>query len=232
MYNLEEFEKNMELFKENVELYNKLIKDYNEEEEREEGIDTMIYVKAPEKSRIYVGAPEKPRYSFNGIAIKDIDVVVPDKVVIVTIVDYCFGFGFNPNGYRYKMTCQEGDEFSLEKAVYIAIAKRLFSDYYTFAGVIKKAEEELPYIKGFEKMVRYAVADYKKKVAEEERKEKEETERKAIAERRRAKKERKRAKREAREKEAFEELLDILVDKLASKLGNNTDTNEETEDSE
>lgn len=46
-------------------------------------------------------------------------------------------------------------------------------------------------------MVRYAVADYKKK-------EKEEIERKAIAERRRAKKERKRAKREAREKEVEE----------------------------
>lgn len=221
MYNLEEFEKNMELFYKNMELYNKLMKDYNEEE-REDGIDTMIYVKAP----------EKPRYFFNGIAVKDIDVVVPDKVVIVTIVNDCFGFGFTPTNYKYKQTCQDGDEFSLEKAVYIAIAKHLFSEYYTFDGVIKKAEEELPYIKGFEKMVRYAIADYKKKVADEERKEKEETERKAIAERRRAKKERKRVKREARGKEALEELLDIFVDKLASKLGNNSDDKEETEDSE
>lgn len=186
MYNLEEFEKNMKLFNENMTLYNKLMKDYNEEE-REEGIDTMIYIKVP----------VKPRYFFNGIAVKDIDVVVPNKVVVVTIVSDCLGFGFTSINYKYKQTCQDGDEFSLEKAVYIAIAKHLFSEYFTFAGVIKKAEEELPYIKGFEKMVRYAIADYKKK-------EKEETERKAIAERRRAKRERKRAKREAREKEVKE----------------------------
>lgn len=229
MYNLEEFEKNMKLFNENMELYNKLMKDYNEEE-REEDIDTMIYIKAPENQNIYVKTPEKPRYFYNGFAVKDIDVVVPDKVVIVTIVDDCFGLGFTSISHNYKQTCQDGDEFSLEKAVYIAIAKHLFSEYYTFAGVIKKAEEELPYIKGYEKMVRYAIADYKKKVAEEEREEKEAIERKAVVERRRAKKERKRAKREAREKEAFEELLDIFVDKLASKLGNNTDTKEETEE--
>lgn len=89
MYNLEEFEKYMKLFNENMELYSKLMKDYTEEEKREKGIDTMIYIKVP----------EKPRYFFNGIAVNDIDVVVPNKVVIVTIVNDCFGFGFTPINY-------------------------------------------------------------------------------------------------------------------------------------
>lgn len=178
---LDAYTKNMKVYEENMKLYRELTGAVEPEEK--------------EKTMIYVKAPEKPRYFFNGIAIKDIDVVVPDKVVIVTIVDYCFGFGFNPNGYKYKMVCQEGDEFSLEKAVYIAIAKRLFSEYYTFAGVMKKAEEELPYIKGFEKMVRYAISDYNKKIVNKERAEKEEADRLARIKRRKAKKEIKRAKK-------------------------------------
>lgn len=178
---LDAYTKNMKVYEENMKLYRELTGAVEQKEKE----NTMIYVKAP----------EKPRYFFNGIAIKDIDVVVPNKVVIVTIVDYCFGFGFDQTGHKYKMTCQEGDEFSLEKAVYIAIAKRLFSDYYTFAGVMKKAEEELPYIKGFEKMVRYAISDYNKKIVNKEKADKEEADRLARIKRRKAKKEIKRAKK-------------------------------------
>lgn len=59
-----------------------------------------------------------------------IEEVVPEKVLKVTF-----------NGRTCKLVCDSRDVFSLEKALYIAIAKRYWTDTCTSEGIEKKAEE-------------------------------------------------------------------------------------------
>lgn len=98
--------------------------------------------------------------TFSDITNSDITNVVvlsPYKVVETTFGD----------GKKIKTVCQDGDEFSLSSALYIAIAKHEFGSVYTNAGIEKFAKENLPYMKKYEKIVRHGLSLYK---ADEKRK--------------------------------------------------------------
>jgi len=84
--------------------------------------------------------------------ITDIDIIVPDKVVKVYFVD----------GTNMKMVCHEEDIFDLKRCLFIAIAKKLFKDRYTWEGIEHKATE-LSYLKSVTKVVDKALKDFNKK---------------------------------------------------------------------
>lgn len=86
-----------------------------------------------------------------------VNIIRPNRVVETTFYD----------GKKVKTVCQHGDKFSLETALYIAIAKHEFGSVYTNAGIEKLAKENLPYMKKYEKIVRHGLSLYK---ADEKRK--------------------------------------------------------------
>lgn len=126
--------------------------------------------------------------------ISDIDIIVPNKVVEVTFAD----------GLKEKMVCHEDDTFNLRNCMFIAIAKHLYKQDYTFEGIEWKAFE-LTHLKKYVKIVDSALKAFDKKQkdiakAEENRKaELESIERKRV--KKQAYKERRAAKREKAEKE-------------------------------
>lgn len=126
--------------------------------------------------------------------IKDINIIVPDKVVEVTFAD----------GLKEKMVCHKDDTFNLRNCLFIAIAKHLYKKNYTFEGIEWKAFE-LTHLKKYVKIVDTALKAFDKKrkdivKLEENRKaELESIERKRA--KKQAYKERRVAKREQSEKE-------------------------------
>lgn len=74
---------------------------------------------------------------------KTITEYVPNKV---------YGFTFN-NGQEIKTVCDEEDEFNLDFAFYLAIAKKNYGKMYTIKGIMNKAEE-LSTIKYYNKIVK------------------------------------------------------------------------------
>lgn len=74
---------------------------------------------------------------------KAITEYVPNKV---------YGFTFY-NGQEIKTVCDEEDEFNLEFAFYLAIAKKNYGKMYTIKGIMNKAEE-LSTIKYYNKIVK------------------------------------------------------------------------------
>ena len=81
-----------------------------------------------------------------------IDEVVPGKVLDVEMEPK------NPYGanFKCKMVCDERDEYSIEKALYLAIAKQLYASTYTPEGIERKADE-LRYKKEYVKKVNAAL---------------------------------------------------------------------------
>lgn len=62
-----------------------------------------------------------------------VNIIVPNRVVEVT---------FNDDFYtKVKTVCDKNDIFSLERALYIAYAKRRYHDMYTSEGIEKRADE-------------------------------------------------------------------------------------------
>lgn len=104
-------------------------------------------------------------------AITDIEIVVPDKVVKVSFTD----------GTDMKMVCHEEDTFDLRRCLFIAIAKKLYKDRYTWEGIEHKATE-LSYLKSVTKVVDKAMKDYKNKIKEAEKEAKEIADKKRAAE--------------------------------------------------
>ena len=100
-----------------------------------------------------------------------IDEVVPGRVVKVT---YYYK--------KYEMVCDPRDEFSMEKVLYLAIAKEMYGHTLTPEGIEKKAEE-LKYEKVYVKKVEQAM----KMLAAMEELEKENAEYEALLEARRQK---------------------------------------------
>lgn len=83
------------------------------------------------------------------------------------------------------MVCHEEDTFDLRQCLYIAIAKHLYKDTYTFEGIEYKAKE-ISYQKRYVKMVDKAITHYKTDIANAEKMHKDEEERKrAIANKKR-----------------------------------------------
>lgn len=85
-------------------------------------------------------------------AITNVEIIVPDKVVKVSFTD----------GTDMKMVCHEEDTFDLRRCLFIAIAKKLFKDRYTWEGIEHKATE-LSYLKSVNKVVDKALKDFNRK---------------------------------------------------------------------
>lgn len=64
-----------------------------------------------------------------------INIIVPNQVVEVTFNDYLW------MKEKVKTVCDKNDTFSLERALYIAYAKRQYNDVYTTEGIEKEADE-------------------------------------------------------------------------------------------
>ena len=135
-----------------------------------------------------------------------IEEVVPEKVLKVTF-----------NGRTCKLVCDSRDVFSLEKALYIAIAKRYWTDTCTSEGIEKKAEE----IK-LEKCYVNKVEKAKKLLAAMKDLEKENAEYEALLEARRQKRwerkqrqmDRRAEKKKAQEEKEREEKIQILTEAI------------------
>lgn len=94
---------------------------------------------------------------------EDVIEYVPNKV---------YKFIFN-DGTNIKTVCDDSDTFNLEYAFYLALAKKIYSDKYTFEGILKKVED-MKYEKDYIKTVKEGIKlfkDKKKKEAEERKKE-------------------------------------------------------------
>lgn len=103
--------------------------------------------------------------------ITDIEIIVPDKVVKV----------FFEDGTDMKMVCHEDDTFDLRRCLFIAIAKKLYKDRYTWEGIEHKATE-LSYLKSATKVVDKALKDYNNKIKEAEKEAKKIADKKRAAE--------------------------------------------------
>ena len=95
--------------------------------------------------------------------IKDVKEYVSNKV---------YEFTFNDDT-KIKTICDEEDVFDLEYAFYLALAKKLYSETYTFEGVIHKSYE-LQYEKKYVKIVKNGIKLFKKIQEEKIKKEQEE----------------------------------------------------------
>lgn len=104
---------------------------------------------------------EKEMYTEKS-GVKEVNVIVLDKVVEVM-----FDENFPPSSYwlsycskeKIKTVCDDEDKFSLERALYIAFAKKMYSDMYTLEGIERKADE-LSYMKSYIKCVKNAMKVY------------------------------------------------------------------------
>ena len=143
--------------------------------------------------------------------IKDIDVIVPGKVMVVTFND----------DKQEKLVCQKEDHFSLRFGCFIAIAKHLYKDTYTPEGIEHMATE-MSYQIRYVKIVNTALKNYSKKCEEKAKEKRLEFEKKEIAERKRAKreayKERRKVRLEAERSEVLKaertEMVDIIAEAI------------------
>ena len=132
--------------------------------------------------------------------IVDINVIVPNKVVEITFGD----------DKKEKMICHKNDTFDLRKCCFIAIAKHLYKEEYTFEGIEYMAER-LMYQKKYVKIVSDALKDYRRKEAEKEKELREEEEAKIIRDRQRLKRRKKKEERAQRHREI---LVDLIADSI------------------
>lgn len=128
--------------------------------------------------------------------IVNIDVIVPEKVVEVTI--------FDGKIHTYKQVCKYPDDFNFKFALALALAKYVnesCSHPYTREGVEALACEYMWKYTDRLKEINRAIKAYNKWLKEESKKEAEEAERQAIIERRRAKNKKRKEKMRARKKQ-------------------------------
>lgn len=93
---------------------------------------------------------KKIEYYKDASGFQAIEEVVPGRAVKVT---YCYE--------KYKMVCDPKDKFSMEKVLYLAIAKSWYKDRYTSKGIEKKAEDlklEKIYVKKVEQAMKMLAA--------------------------------------------------------------------------
>ena len=128
--------------------------------------------------------------------IVNIDVIVPKRVVEVTIFDH-------GEPYKYKQVCKDPDVFDLRFALALAMVKHenkndKYRYHLTSEGIEEMADRSLRYYKEFAKEVDRAIKAYNSWLKEKEKKKLEEEERKAIIERRRAKNKKRKEKMKAK----------------------------------
>lgn len=123
--------------------------------------------------------------------ITDIKIYVPEKVMGVTITN----LKARPyKDHEYKSVVKEPDSFSMEYGCALAIAKFLYSDIYTMAG-IEHAAHDLLEIKPIVKEIRRAIRCYRLNQESKEKRIRELAEIEAIKKHRREKNARKREER-------------------------------------
>lgn len=140
--------------------------------------------------------------------ITKINVVVPDKVVKITFED----------GKIETMVCAPEDVFDLRKCCFIAIAKHLYRDEYTFEGIERMANE-LMYKKKYVRIVDRALKKYYKDEEDKSREELRKAEEKLIKARQSAKRTRYKERREKRYREQITDLLADAIVKAQDKNG-------------
>ena len=132
----------------------------------------------------------------------NIKIFKENKVVGITFYD----------GTKIKTICSDNDEFSLEYACYLALAKKIYAKKYTFEGVLCKADE-LQQIKSINKMVIKAIKQYYNE-------EKAKAEEKEVKARRLEKKRKKKKNKQVKEiQEIMNQLYDPMV-KMAKEINN------------
>ena len=143
--------------------------------------------------------------------IKNINVIVPGKVMVVTFED----------DRQEKLVCQDEDHFSIRRGCFIAIAKHLFKNAYTTEGIEHMATE-MSYQIYYVKMVNKALKQYARKLIDESKKKIQEAEKEDVAKRKKAKreayKERRKARLEAERNKALKaeraEMVDIIAEAI------------------
>ena len=108
--------------------------------------------------------------------IEKIEILNPNKVLRFTF----------SNKKQIKTICDNVDDFNFEYACFLAYAKLLYKDEYTFEGILYKADE-LRYQKRFVKLVNEGIKKFNKDEEEKFKKELEALEVKEIKKRRREK---------------------------------------------
>ena len=144
----------------------------------------------------------------NRPSITKINVVVPDKVVKITFGD----------GKIETMVCAPEDVFDLRKCCFIAIAKHLYRDEYTFEGIEHMANE-LMYKKKYVRIVDRALKRYYKDEEDKSREELRKAEEKLAKARQSAKRTRYKERREKRYREQITDLLADAIVKAQDKNG-------------
>lgn len=125
------------------------------------------------------------------INIKDVNIIVPNKVVEVTFED----------GSKEKSVCREPDVFSLESAISICISKKIMGGSSAYNNAVKRG------VKVYENKLKKEAADK----AEQERIEKRRAKKQAYNERRAAKREQAEKERQIEiQREAYLQAMDIL----------------------
>ena len=141
--------------------------------------------------------------TFSAVLITNINVLVPNKVMEVTLApkySYIIAPGTITPG-TYKMVVREPDEFDMEFGCALAIAKSIYGQHYTHEFVERAAREIILYDKFFLKEIRSAIKRYNQAQKQQMEALRAEQERQEIIERRRAKNKKRREKMLARKKE-------------------------------
>jgi hypothetical protein len=145
--------------------------------------------------------------------IANINIIVPDKVVEVTI--------FDGTPHTYKQVCKDPDIFDFKYALALAWAKYenekgSFGSRLNSTGLERAASRFIKYSLDYNKEFDRAIKAYNKHIAEKEKEENEKAERQAIIERRRAKN--KKRKEKMRVKKRQEE-VDIITRAIIESRG-------------
>lgn len=137
--------------------------------------------------------------------IRDIDVIVPEKVVEISFSD----------GKKEKMVCSNEDKFDLERCCYLALSKHFYRNDMTIEGIEYMADI-IPFYKDWAKCVRNALKNYEQKEKLKAELEADKKEKERIAERKRQKKiayKQRKAEREREQLEAErEEMISIITE--------------------
>ena len=121
----------------------------------------------------------------------------PDDIikVIEYVPNKVYKFIFHDKT-EIKTVCDEEDEFDFDYAFYLAIAKKIYSKFFTLEGVMKKANElrtEKGTIKQVEKAKKQFYKEKEEKEKEEEKKRLEKEKKKKLIDKKRERKNRKKA---------------------------------------
>ena len=137
--------------------------------------------------------------------IRDIDVIVPEKVVEISFSD----------GKKEKMVCSNEDKFDHERCCYLALSKHFYRNDMTVEGIEYMADI-IPFYKDWAKCVRNALKDYEQREKFKAELEADKKEKERIAERKRQKKiayKQRKAEQEREQLEAErEEMISIIAE--------------------